>query len=233
MKLTKGRRKLSVGFISAMAVVLAAGVLVFAPAAGAQDQTGASATKDCPPAPVNDPYTIGDTVTVYGGFHQRGRVRRDGDGADRDGPVHHYRQPRQRCTGNISCTLPDATVIQAGSTMPAATPCTATFNVTIPNDPALCNTVFRDRVDIALEYPKFTPPLEAGAFATHTLAVVCQPQITVTKVADELSKVGDSVHYTIEVCNTGLISVNKTSVVDSLIAWRRRSVRCVVGCWCV
>jgi uncharacterized repeat protein (TIGR01451 family) len=40
----------------------------------------------------------------------------------------------------------------------------------------------------------------------------------VTKVADELSKVGDPVHYTIEVCNTGLILVNKTSVNDSLIA---------------
>ena len=68
MRLTQGRRKLSVGFISAMAVVLAAGVLVFAPAAGAQDQTGASATKDCPAAPVNDPYTIGDTVPCTATF---------------------------------------------------------------------------------------------------------------------------------------------------------------------
>jgi hypothetical protein len=47
--------------------------------------------------------------------------------------------------------------------------------VTIPNDPALCNTAFRDRVDIELEYPQFTPPLTAGAFATHTLLVVCRP----------------------------------------------------------
>ena len=38
MSLTQGRRKLSVGFISAMAVVMAAGVLVFVPAAGAQDR---------------------------------------------------------------------------------------------------------------------------------------------------------------------------------------------------
>ena len=64
MKLTKGRRKLSIGFVAAMAVVIATGVLAFAPAAVAQDQTGASATKDCPPAPVNDPYTIGDVVRV-------------------------------------------------------------------------------------------------------------------------------------------------------------------------
>ena len=53
----------------------------------------------------------------------------------------------------ITCTLPTAVVIHGppnGSTMPAGTPCTATFNVTIPNDPALCNTVFRDRAEIAL-----------------------------------------------------------------------------------
>ncbi len=38
-----------------------------------------------------------------------------------------------------------------------------------------------------------------------------------TKVADELSKIGDPVNYTIEVCNTGLIPVSRTSVIDSLI----------------
>ena len=88
------------------------------------------------------------------------------------------------------------------------------FDVTIPNDLALCNTMFRDRVDVELEYPQFDPPLTAGAFATHTLAVVCRPTITVTKVADELSKVGDPVGYTIEVCNTGLVAV--TAIGDRL-----------------
>ena len=38
-----------------------------------------------------------------------------------------------------------------------------------------------------------------------------------TKVADELSKVGDPVNYTIEVCNTGPITVTKQSVIDSLL----------------
>ena len=89
--------------------------------------------------------------------------------------------------------------------------------MTIPNDPALCNTVFRDRVEIVLEYPNFNPPLEAGAFATHTIAVVCPPTISVTKTADTLSKVGDPVDYSITVCNTGLITVTKQSVIDSLI----------------
>ena len=50
-----------------------------------------------------------------------------------------------------------------------------------------------------------TPPLEAGAFATHTMLVVCQPEITVTKTADALAKITDPVNYTIQVCNTGLI----------------------------
>ena len=43
--------------------------------------------------------------------------------------------------------------------------------------------------------------------------MVCPPKISVTKTV-QLSKVGDSVHYNIEVCNTGLITVNKGSVVD-------------------
>jgi hypothetical protein len=120
---------------------------------------------------------------------------------------------------DIECTLPDGTtVINEGDTLPPGVVCTATFGVTIPDDPALCNTVFRDRVEIALEYPATgPPPLTAGAFATHTLLVVCQPMITVTKVADDLSKVGDPVNYTIEVCNPGLPTVTRQSVIDSLL----------------
>jgi len=51
---------------------------------------------------------------------------------------------------------------------------------TIPNDPALCNTLITDRADIQLSYPQFEPPLPAGAFATHTIAVVCLPATTTT-----------------------------------------------------
>jgi uncharacterized repeat protein (TIGR01451 family) len=59
--------------------------------------------------------------------------------------------------------------------------------------------------------------LTAGAFATHTLLVVCQPTITVTKTADTVSKVGDPVSYTIQVCNTGLVTVTAQSVIDTLL----------------
>ena len=41
--------------------------------------------------------------------------------------------------------------------------------------------------------------------------------ITVTKTADELSKVGDPVTYTIEICNVGDTPVNRESVIDSLL----------------
>ena len=47
--------------------------------------------------------------------------------------------------------------------------------------------------------------------------MVCQPTITVTKTADDQSKVGDPVNYTIQVCNTGLVAVTKQSVIDSLL----------------
>ena len=58
---------------------------------------------------------------------------------------------------------------------------------------------------IELEYDQFGVPLTAGASATHRLAVVCGPEITVTKTATALSKVGDDVTYTIEICNVGFI----------------------------
>ena len=54
-----------------------------------------------------------------------------------------------------------------------------------------------------------------------------------TKTADALGKVTDPVNYTIEVCNTGIIPVTKTSVIDSLIPVRRRCVRCHVGPGCL
>ncbi len=202
-----------------LVLVVAAFIAVLATAAQAQEQTGATATKDCPQAPVNDPYTIGDTVTCTATFRNDGRVPGHGDVADRDRPVCclSVRRPTGRpSTSSARCRTARRSSTK-GDTLAPGVVCTATFGVTIPNDPALCNTVFRDRVDIELEYPQFTPPLTAGAFATHTLLVVCRPTITVTKVADELSKVGDPVNYTIQVCNTGLITVTKQSVIDSLL----------------
>jgi uncharacterized repeat protein (TIGR01451 family) len=208
-----------------LALVVVLVVATFIPAlatvAQAQDQTGATATKDCPQAPVNDPYTIGDTVTCTATFRNDGAFPATVTLLTETSPFVSVGSPSNGTPIDLTCTLPNSTPITVGGTLPAATDpptvCTATFDVVIPNDPALCNTVFRDRVDIELEYPNFSPPLTAGAFATHTLAVVCKPTITVTKTADTVSKVGDPVNYTIEVCNTGLITVTKQAVIDSLI----------------
>ena len=66
---------------------------------------------------------------------------------------------------------------------------------------------------------------------------MCPADITVTKTADELSKVGDPVTYTIEICNVGVVAVNRDSVTDTLLGdisasfpatWRRGSVSTVV-----
>ena len=203
------------------ALVLVAAVvctLVVANPAQAQEPTGATATKDCPQAPVNDPYTIGDTVTCTATFTNDGFFNATVTLLTDTAPFVAVGSPLNGTPIDIECTLPDGTtVINEGDTLAPGLVCTAAFDVTIPDDPELCNTAFRDRVDIELEYPQFTPPLTAGAFATHTLLVVCQPTITVTKVADDLSKVGDPVNYTIEVCNTGLVTVTRQSVIDSLL----------------
>jgi uncharacterized repeat protein (TIGR01451 family) len=203
----------------ALVLALVAGAIAFlATAAQAQEPTGATATKDCPNAPLNDPYTIGDTVTCTATFVNDGFFPATVTLLTETAPFVAVGSPANGAPIDVECTLPDGTtVINEGDTLAPGVVCTGTFGVTIPNDPALCNTAFRDRVDIELEYPQFTPPLTAGAFATHTLLVVCQPTITVTKVADELSKVGDPVNYTIEVCNTGLITVTRQSVIDSLL----------------
>ena len=198
------------------AAVVATGAIVGVSAmqASAQDQTGAEATKECPQAPVNDPYTIGDTVTCTAVFTNEGALPATVTEMIDIAPFVSVGSPANGAPMNLSCTLPDGTVITTGSTIPSGVPCTAVFQVTIPNDPALCNSVFRDLAQFALSYPQFSPPLEAGAFATHTLLVVCLPSISVTKTASPLSKIGDPVNYVVTVCNTGLVAVNRTSVID-------------------
>ena len=214
---TKSRRPRAIAL--AMVQLLVAGAFIAFTATPAEAQpTGATATKDCPNAPAGDPYTIGDTVECTATFINAGDSAATVTSLIETAPFVSLGSPANGPSTGITCTLPDGTtVIDVGDTLAPDVVCTAVFDVTIPNDVALCNTGFRDRVDIDLEYPEFDPPLTAGAFATHTLAVVCPPTITVTKVADELSKVGDPVSYTIEVCNTGLVAVDRESVIDSLI----------------
>ena len=57
----------------------------------------------------------------------------------------------------------------------------------------------------------------AGAFATETTHIVCPANITITKTADELSKVGDPVTYTFEICNDGDVTVNRDTVTDTVL----------------
>ena len=210
--------------VLATLVALSAAVVVLSPTvaqAQVEEQTGATATKVCPTAPAGSPYTIGSTVPCTATFTNDGAFTATIAELIETAPFISSLPPGNAGNGtpiNISCTLNGTTtVLDEGDQIAAGATCTANFGVVIPNDPALCNTVFRDRVDIGLSYPNFSPPLEAGAFATHTVVVVCRPTITVTKTADTLSKVTDPVNYTIKVCNTGFVTVTKTSVIDTLI----------------
>ncbi len=118
---------------------------------------------------------------------------------------------------DISCTAGGA-VINEGDTLANGVPCSGTFQVTIPNDPTLCGTFVLDRVDIELLYTTgFPEPLIAGAFATHVTLIVCPANISITKTADELSKVGDPITYTFEICNDGVAPVNRDSVTDTVL----------------
>jgi uncharacterized repeat protein (TIGR01451 family) len=59
--------------------------------------------------------------------------------------------------------------------------------------------------------------LTAGAFAEHTTLIVCPADISITKTADELSKVGDDVTYTFVLTNEGDATANRVSVNDTLL----------------
>ena len=59
--------------------------------------------------------------------------------------------------------------------------------------------------------------MTAGAFATQTTPIRCPADITITKTADALSKVGDPVSYTFRICNVGDVAVNRGSVTDTLL----------------
>ncbi len=204
----------------ALVLVLMAGLLVaFASAAQAQlEDTGASATKVCAPAPAGDPYTIGDTVACTALFANTGATNATVTDMTDIAPFIGLNNPGNGAPIDIECTLiVGGTVIGEGDTLAPNQICRADFLIQIPNNVAFCNAGFRDLASISLSYPLFDPPLEAFAGASATTIVLCPPEITVTKTADALGKVTDPVNYTIEVCNTGLVTVTKQSVIDSLI----------------
>jgi len=189
-----------------LALVVGVCALVLATPAHAQQQTGASATKSCPTAAATLGQTITCTFTVQniGSFPAQVTALTE-QSPFPGGPV-----------ANISCVAGGA-VIAAGATLVPNTACTGSFQVKIPDDRALCNTLVDDVVQIALRYTQFPVPLTAGAFATHTTAVTCPVDIEITKAADELSKEGDSVTYTFKLCNEGDFAANRGSVTDTLL----------------
>jgi uncharacterized repeat protein (TIGR01451 family) len=174
--------------------------------AQAQVQTGASATKECPPAPA----LLGETITCMIAVQNVGAFPAVITTLTETSPFPGG------TVSDISCEAGGVTYA-TGDTLPNGVPCLGTFQVTIPNDPALCGTGHVDRVDIQLRYDNFTPPLVAGAFATHTTQVVCPADISITKTADVLSKVGDSVTYTFLLTNEGDATVDRVSVNDTLL----------------
>ena len=185
-------------------VAAVVGTLIVANPAQAQEVTGASASKNCPGLTA----TPGQTITCSFKVENTGNL---------PATVTALREISPFPGGapvNITCTTAGGTPITVGSTLAPATPCTGTFQVTIPNDPALCGTVVTDRVEIALRY---TDVLIADAGATGFTLIVCPADITITKTADALSKVGDSVTYTFRICNVGAGVANRVSVSDTLL----------------
>jgi hypothetical protein len=194
----------------ALVLVAAVGaLLVVASPAQAQEppDIGASAIKNCPIQTAE----LGETVTCTFIVANLSSL---------DGVVTSLTEtnPDPGTPVDISCTVVGGTeVISEGDTLAGNTLCAGTVDVTIPDDPALCGTSQTDRVEIALQYNQFDPPLTSGAFATHTFAIICPADISITKTADELSKAGDDVTYTFEICNLGDATVNRDSVNDTLL----------------
>jgi uncharacterized repeat protein (TIGR01451 family) len=189
-----------------VALVAAVGTLVGANPAQAQTPTGAKATKVCAPVIT----TIGATVTCD--F----TVENAGDNPATVAALTEQSPVPGGPIVDVSCTA-GAVVINTGDTLAPHTTCLGTIQVTIPDDPTICNTFLTDLVTFLLQYPQFSPPLTAGAFATNSETVICPADITITKTADQLSKVGDSVTYSFEICNVGDVTVNKGTVTDTLL----------------
>ena len=95
--------------------------------------------------------------------------------------------------------------------LPTGGSCTInTTRTVLAADPSpLVNTV-------TVHYNPVGFPNDITDSASDSVNIVA-PSITVTKTADALSKVTDPVNYTIEVCNTSVFPVTRTSVSDTLL----------------
>ena len=95
-----------------MVQLLVAGAFIAftATAAEAQEPTGATATKDCPNAPVGDPYTIGDTVECTATFVNAGDFPATVTSLTETAPFIANGSPANG-TRPHHCTLPDGTTV--------------------------------------------------------------------------------------------------------------------------
>jgi uncharacterized repeat protein (TIGR01451 family) len=169
--------------------------------------TGAEAGKDCPA----NVATLGETIICNFAVENTGDFPALVTALTEQSPF-----PGGALV-DISCTTAGGVVIDEGDILAPDTPCGGTFQVTIPNDRALCNTFLLDRVQVDLAYINFPQPAFAGAFATEVTAIRCPAEISITKAADELSKAGDPVTYTFTICNEGDVAVSRGSISDTLL----------------
>ena len=169
-----------------LVLVLVVGTFIpaLATVAQAQEQTGATATKDFR-KPLSMTRTRSVNRDLHGHLPERRSVPGHGDVADRDGAVRRSRFAEQRdahrhrvhAAGRHDGHRPRGHT-RSGS---------GVYGHVRGGHPRRSRPLQHGvpgpsghRVGV----PNFTPPLTAGAFATHTLLVVCQPTITVTKTAD-------------------------------------------------
>ena len=163
-------------------------------------QPGVGVTKDCTP----DPVVVGGDVTC--------EIVVTNDSSD-DSPdltngtivdtlTGDLLDPANEAVASSDCT-PD---------LPTGESCTIITELTVlaRSRPA------RKRGTVLYNPDGF--PNEITATVSDTVTVVVPSEITVTKTATALSKVGDPVTYTIEICNVDAdITLNRDSVLDSLL----------------
>ena len=97
------------------------------------------------------------------------------------------------------------------ATLATGASCTiTTHRAVLASDPSpLVNTV-------VVHYHPTGFPNDITDSATASVEIV-HVELTVSKTASALSKIGDDVTYVIEICNTGTVPVTRTSVMDSLL----------------
>ena len=162
-------------------------------------QPGVDVTKDCGPAQVQ----VGDNeiCTIHVTNTSSADSPNLAQGTIKDTLTGDLLDPANTAVDSSDCTA----VLATGAD------CTiVTHRTVLASDPSpLMNSV-------TVLYHPVGFPNNITDTATASVEIVT-PAITVTKTASALSKIGDKVTYTIEICNSGPVSLTRTSVNDSLM----------------